>query len=404
MNAAALSLATAPRIPRWPSETPLRIIIIAISLALWALLALSIVGLVYGLMIGLFFFFTHVAFVAHVRGTGVRLGPTQFPEIWNRVVALSREAGMPEPPAVYLMQAGGELNAFATKFFGGRIMVLYSELLDACGEDDSARDMVIGHELGHLALRHLDWFLLMAPGRFVPFLGSAYSRACEYSCDRWGATLCGDNEGAMRGLAILAAGARHARRVDLQAYVAQRSDLDTGWMTVGAWLSGYPPLSARIEALRPELGRSVPYSTRGPTHAALLLAAFIAVPAVLTIGVATMWTAVVATQIGQGEPGNASALSDGHDFDSASTALANTQVATDLEALAGVLRDHHGVAGRRIEDIDALEAAWYQLHPDRAFPIDPFDQEPYGLTAEDDTVELFSASGESISVSVEAAQ
>ena len=368
-----------------------------ISLGLWALLMLSIIGLVYGLMIGMFFFFTHVAFVAHVRGSGVRLGPQQFPEIWDRVVALSRDAGMQEPPAVYLMQAGGELNAFATKFFGGRIMVLYSELLDACGDDDAARDMVIGHELGHLALKHLDWFLVSAPGRLIPFLGSAYSRACEYSCDRWGAALCGDRDGAMRGLAILAAGPRHAGRVNMQTYVAQRRDLDTGWMTIGSWLSGYPPLSARIEALRPELGRDVPYSTRGATHAAFLLAAFVAVPAVLTVGAAAMWAALLKSQIEQ----NATLGIDrggGTALDGTTTALADARVSADLTALAALISDHYQTTGIYIEDVEALETAWHARHPEAAFPVDPFDEEAYGISAEGGTVELFSSGGASINV------
>lgn len=399
----SVSPAGAVRIPRWPTEIPLRIVIMLVSLAIWALLALSIVGLIYALMIGLFLFFAHVAFIAHVRGSGVRIGPEQFPELWERVVALSRLAGMPEPPAAYIMQAGGELNAFATKFLGGRVMVLYSELLEACGEDEAARDMVIGHELGHLAMRHLDWFLLTTPGRFVPFLGSAYSRACEYSCDRYGAHLCGDADGALRGLAILAAGPRHARRVNLQAFVAQRRDLDTGWMTLGSWLSGYPPLSARIEQLQPALGRSVPYSTRGPTRATFLLAGLVVGPTVLMIGAMALWAAFMASQLGDLSALDTDASYDtsayeSETFDPEADAAMQAQVATDLQRIADIIRAHHASTGEVVGDMATLQPLWEAAHPDTALPVDPYDDQPYGISAEDGVVELFSAGGAIVDV------
>lgn len=405
MNASTATLAApaAVRIERWPSEIPLRVIIILISLGVWAMLALSIIGFIYALMIGLFLFFAHVAFIAHVRGSGVRVGPEQFPEIWDRIVTLSRAAGMREPPEAYIMQAGGELNAFATKFLGGRLMVLYSELLEACGDDEPARDMVIGHELGHLAMRHLDWFLLTAPGRFIPFLGSAYSRACEYSCDRYGAHLCGDPEGATRGLAILAAGPKLAKRVNLQAFVAQRRDMDTGWMTIGGWLSGYPPLSARIEVLKPALGRSVPYSTRGQTRAAFLLAAIIVGPTVLMLMAGAMWAAFMATQLGNTSAFDPAAFDTTSDYaaspyDAEAEATMQAQVETDFQALGDLIRSHRAETGDIVSDMETLETLWTAKHADTVFPLDPYDGEQYGYVVEDDYAELFSAGGDTVEV------
>ena len=225
-------------VERWPSELPLFVLVLVASLGLWLLLALTILALVYALLIGVVLFFAHVAFVTHLRGSAVKIGPEQFAELHARVVELSRRAGLARAPDAYLLQAGGSLNALATKLFRGRIIVLFSELLEACGDDHAARDLVIGHELGHLRSGHLDWHLLIAPGMLVPFLGAAYSRAREFTCDRWGAALCGDRAGATRGLAILAAGGLHGPRVNLRSFVEQQRDLDTGWMTLGRWLSG----------------------------------------------------------------------------------------------------------------------------------------------------------------------
>jgi Zn-dependent protease with chaperone function len=265
---------------RWPSEIPLFIAVIVVSILLWIVITVATVGigLVYALLIGLFFFFVHAGLVMHLRGSAIQLGPNQFPEIYNRVVELSATAGLKDTPDAYILQADGALNAFATKFFRGKIVTLYSDLLEACGDDRAARDMIIGHEIGHLRSGHLDWQVLTAPGRFVPFLGSAYSRACEYTCDRWGASLCGDPDGARRGLIVLAAGRTLSRSVNVDAYIAQQQKLDTGWMTLARWAALYPPLSARVDVLstRPD---ARPYSTwKGPLRAWAILAAFVLVP------------------------------------------------------------------------------------------------------------------------------
>lgn len=380
---------TGPRIERWPTETALFWVIVVASVAVWALLFISIIGAVYGLFIALFFFISHLVFITHVRGSGVRLGPQQFPELWERVVTLSRQAGLASPPEAYVIQAGGSLNAFATKFFRGRMIVLFAELLDACENDDAARDMVIGHEIGHLKLGHLDWFTLTAPGRFIPFLGSAYSRACEYSCDRWGATLCGNREGAMRGLAILAAGGKRGAQVNLQAFVAQKQALDTGWMTLGTWLSTYPPLSARIEAIEPMLGKGIPHSTKGTTRAVFLLVAVMVLPSVVMMAGFGIWMAMLQSQLSQGldiptdyEP---TRPMDGTDEERTAKAQA------DFAELGAVLREHHAATGEVPVSFEALEEAWPNYR-DTAFPsTDPFDGFNYSYLAEDGAVSITSS-------------
>jgi Zn-dependent protease with chaperone function len=395
MNASSLSPSlpafAAPRIQRWPTERPLFALVLAVGILIWILLAFSIIGLVYAGLIALFLFFSHVVFIAHIRGSGVRLGPEQFPELWQRVVALSRKAGMAQAPEAYLVQAGGSLNAFATKLFRGRMIVLFAELLDACGDDEGARDMVIGHELAHLRLGHLDWFMLSAPGRFVPFLGHAYSRACEFSCDRWGAELCGDRAGATRGLAILAAGGARGAKVNLRAFVAQRQALDTGWMAIGCWLSGYPPLSARIEALQPQFGDGVPYSTRGPMRAALLLSAFIVVPWVLAIGAMAMWSAAFASLLEVPTTTTAYDAPAEPYVPSLTPEEQDAKARADLAAIAEVLRAHHAATGDTFEGDEDFEIPWVLQRGDEPVPDDPYDGLAYGFRADGERVRVFSS-------------
>ncbi|TKT80304.1 M48 family metallopeptidase [Aquamicrobium sp. LC103] len=282
------SVALPVQVERWPSEIPLRVAIILTSIALWLLIIVGTfgLGLIYVVLIAAFLFFVQVGFIAHLRGSAIRLGPDQFPEIHQRVVEFARRAGMKKEPEAYIMQADGALNAFATKFFRGQIVVLYADLLEACGDDQAARDMIIGHEIGHLRCGHLDWFILTAPGRIIPFLGSAYSRACEYTCDRWGVALSGGGEDARRGLVVLAAGGAHKNKVNVGAYVRQQENLDTGWMTLARWLSTYPPLSARVAAITP--GLAEPYKARrGRMRALGIIAAFIGIPVIFAASMPT---------------------------------------------------------------------------------------------------------------------
>ena len=86
MNESGLdSTASGPlHVERWPSEMPLFVLVILGAIAVWCLLAVTVIGAVYALFLGVFFFFTHLTFVAHLRGSAIRLGPDQFPELHAR--------------------------------------------------------------------------------------------------------------------------------------------------------------------------------------------------------------------------------------------------------------------------------------------------------------------------------
>jgi Zn-dependent protease with chaperone function len=240
-------------VERWPSELPLLALCLVASVAIYVLLVISVIGIFYVAAFGVLFFVMNAAFVAHIRGSAVRLGPQQFPDLHRRVEEIARRIGLDDVPDAYLMQAGGALNAFATRFLGLNVIVLYSHLLEACGDNAAARDMIIAHELGHIKAGHTRLRWLIAPASAIPFLGSALSQAREYTCDRYGLAGAGEKSGALLGLTILAAGGTHAPLVNQQALALQREDLDTGWLTIGSWLGGHPPLSKRLAALEPAL-------------------------------------------------------------------------------------------------------------------------------------------------------
>jgi Zn-dependent protease with chaperone function len=205
---------------RTRKEKSLFAVCMILSIILWLMLLISILGVFYGLFFGAIVFVTHALMIAHIRGNGVKLSTEQLPEIYEKVVAAAQNFELARIPDAYVLQAGGALNAFATKFIGRNFIIIYADLLDACSDDGKEAEMIIGHEIGHLALGHLKWLFFLAPARILPWIGAAYSRACEYSCDRCGFKQTGELKGACAGLAILAAGGRLARKMNLKAFVA----------------------------------------------------------------------------------------------------------------------------------------------------------------------------------------
>jgi Zn-dependent protease with chaperone function len=270
------------------AEVPLRMALLIIGSILWILFVVTVVGLVYGLIFGVFLFFVQMSLIAHLRGSSVKLGPNQMPEIYERVVELSRRIGLKKVPDAYLLQSGGMLNAFATRFGRANFIVLYSELVEACGNNVKALDFIIAHELGHLHRGHLNWRWLVAPALFIPFLGSAYSRACEYTCDRYGFLAPRDPDQRLDGLCILAAGPQLAAAVDRRVFAAQDRDLNTAFMKLGEWFSTHPPLALRLSALAPGL-KSAGINGTSASLGAVLIAGLIVVAPIGGLGVYVKW-------------------------------------------------------------------------------------------------------------------
>jgi Zn-dependent protease with chaperone function len=233
---------------RSPKERPLFVVGVVVSSLVWLVLVVTIVGLLYGLAIGLFVALAQALFLAQVRGNGLRVSERQLPELHARIRAASATLGLPRAPEVYVLQAGGALNAFAVRFFSRRFVILLSDVVDAC-HDPRQLDFIVGHELAHHAAGHLAWKVFLLPYRLVPLLGAAYSRACEYTCDRAGASVAGETEQAMRGLMILAAGGRIAAGASLQAFAEQAKETGDFWMAVYELGASHPYVCKRVAAL-----------------------------------------------------------------------------------------------------------------------------------------------------------
>lgn len=247
-------------------ETTYHLLTLGLGILLWPLLLLGVLGalasgnpqisamvgvyLVYGLLIWLFLFLASLFYRASAFGNMILLGPQQFPELHEMVVAGSKELGFKQPPKAFLYNSHGLFNAFARKLLGGRYLFLTSALVEA-NSNEQVR-FVIGHELGHHAAGHLNGWLnfLRAPSQLVPFLNAAYSRSREYTCDSIGAYLSKDLAASRSSLQMLGCGCRRLNAtMSCEAFLAQEAMVPPVFGFLNEIFRGHPRLTRRVAAI-----------------------------------------------------------------------------------------------------------------------------------------------------------
>lgn len=377
-------------VKRWSSESIWLALVILTSIALWILLFLSAIGIFYAILFGVFFFLTHLAFIAHIRGSAVKISSEQFSELYNTVNELSMKIGLEPVPEAYLMQQGGALNALAIKLFRSNIIVLYTDLLEACGDNTTARNMIIGHELGHIKEGHLRLHWLLLPGLMIPFLGTALYRAREFTCDRYGYILAGTGEAALRGLAILSAGSVYGPQINLEKFVCQRESLNTGTMTIGKWMSTHPPLSERIAALQYSLVSNLKPQWRGNARAIGMLALSFMITTGITVGAMTFFAKVM-EKVKEIQNETVSATYSKALVNQIGIDSAKVLVSSDLSLLAEVVEEVKLSTGKLPEEKNySLSEVWKQYRPGKTEPLDPFDGYSYGYYISEDGYVIYS--------------
>lgn len=232
-------------------EAPLFWMLGIFSVLIWLVLSLATFGVFIALFLvaGLFALFGHSLLISWLRGNAVRVDAAQLPDLHAHYVACCDRLGMTKRPDLYVAQADGLLNALATRFLRRYYVVLLSDIVDALEDCPHAVRFYMGHELGHVRHKHLARQWWMWPGRLVPLLSPAYSRAQEYTCDRYGAACCSDPEDARRAMAVLAAGSRLWKHTDLDRFQAQSQQTGGFWMAVNELTGHYPWLCKRMAAV-----------------------------------------------------------------------------------------------------------------------------------------------------------
>lgn len=231
----------------YPRERTLSTITLVLGLIAWlVLIAGTFGGALLALAIGFVaYLFIQSTLIAHIKGNGVELSETQFPDIYKQFIECCDRLQITKHPQAYVLNGNGGLNAFATKFLGTQYVVLMSDVVDAMEKHSDGVRFYIGHELGHLRMKHLNGHLFRWPMLWLPLLGAAYSRARESTCDRHGLACCSSTEGATRALAALSTGAERWKQLDVSSYLNQAKHSTDFWMSFHELTAGYPWLTKR---------------------------------------------------------------------------------------------------------------------------------------------------------------
>ncbi len=222
-------------------------LVLTFSILTYLFLVFSILGIGIIIIMVLLSVFFHGLMVGGIRRNGVRINEEQFPSLYEKAKEMAAEMGLEKMPQMYVIESQGTLNAFATRFFGRNMVVLYSEifeLIEREAEDEVL--FVLAHEFAHLKRKHVTVNFLLLPAMWIPFLGDAYLRACEYTCDRYATYYSGSLSASKNALTILAIGKELYTKVNKQSYMRQIESEAGFFVWLNEKLSTHPHLPKRL--------------------------------------------------------------------------------------------------------------------------------------------------------------
>lgn len=226
------------------------ILVVLFSVLLYVTLAITVIGIFVLLALIIISALLHGIMMGGIRRNGVKIGENQFPELYEKAVTTAKDMGFSKIPDIYVVESEGVLNAFATRFFGKNMVVLYSGIFELI-EKEAEKEVlfVLAHEFAHLKRKHVLISTFILPAMWVPFLGNAYLRACEYTCDRYAAFYVQSFEASKNALTMLAVGKELYPKVNKQVYMEQLQTESGFFVWFNEKLSTHPHLPKRIYAL-----------------------------------------------------------------------------------------------------------------------------------------------------------
>src|SRR5712671_5388144 len=118
-----------------PKERTYFTILAIFSCTVWLVCTVTIFPLI-GLAIGGFvMWLVHGLLIARLKSDAVKVDENQLPQLARSFAAVCQELKVAKVPDLYVMQAGGLLNAFATRFSARDFVVVFSDLLEAYGAE-----------------------------------------------------------------------------------------------------------------------------------------------------------------------------------------------------------------------------------------------------------------------------
>jgi Zn-dependent protease with chaperone function len=192
--------------------------------------------------------------LATLRGDGIKVGPSQYPQLHSIVGEASEVLGI-DAPTVFILQGHGLFELFVIRRFSRRgILIITSNMLDDLTEHRSSRELMffIGRQLGLIATGYFRfWTLKHTIGQFSLFFYWAWRRHANVTADRLGLLVAGELYAAEQALLIITAGSGIASNTNFQALKEQRTELfGKFWAWINLGFSTYPYMVDRLILMR----------------------------------------------------------------------------------------------------------------------------------------------------------
>lgn len=209
------------------------------------LLVISLAAIVFGFW--LLRFVAKGLFVGMIRGNSIRVTKDQYPDIYAIVEEQARSLKIEQMPEIYI--TCGHFNAFVTRFTRRDILMIYSEVVETSlrGSYDVLK-YVTAHELCHIKQKHLSKRTLLMPSAIIPFLSLAYSRACEYTCDRTGFHF--SPKGAIEGVLVMTVGKEIHSRFNVERHLDDMANNAGFWIWFSEKFLTHPHMYNRLLEIR----------------------------------------------------------------------------------------------------------------------------------------------------------
>ncbi|MEI4771569.1 M48 family metallopeptidase [Psychrobacillus sp. FJAT-51614] len=344
------------------------ILSIIFSAFIYILAIASLFGIAILLVILAILLYANAIMLGSIRGNGIRISEKQFPDVYERVIHLSSKMNIKKVPDVFVIHSEGAFNAFATRFLGRNMVVIYSEVFELAREQGEAElDFIIAHELSHVNRRHVWKNILIMPAQFIPYLSQAYSRSCEYTCDREAAYHIQNGVAAKRALTILGVGKKLYKEVNEDAYLEQIHTESNVAVWLSEVLSSHPLLPKRIQAVGKfmQVNETPSYYSNSSKIAlgigalfAIFFAVYIGVIAFVTAGTFTYANLFSGSTLGE-------TFSD-DSFSYTQTPLMQAVIDADTETVNQLIEDGVDLEEQDSENTTALLLAIYEENDDIA--------------------------------------
>jgi len=218
------------------------------------IISLLVLLLIYAGIIALIYYLIESYFRAILFGYSVSVTEQQYPELHRILLSYSKRLGI-SAPEMFVYNGNGIMNAMAVKFLKRKYIILMGDLVDLLLSDRKMDELgfVIGHELGHHYAGHTSiaksWFL--KPGKIFPFIGAAYSRACELTADRVGFILTGNKVSSQKALVALASGSKVLIKSNhIESFIEQERKIPLLAGFIHKIFSSHPRLTKRVLELQ----------------------------------------------------------------------------------------------------------------------------------------------------------